>query len=366
MTRTLEVRIRTIAWTATVALLSIAATLIVTSAWSADAAPGDLDSTYVPTAGCRVFDYRPAPNQVGQRSTPLGPGEVATQQITGGVGDCVGALSIPSDAVGVAMNVTAIAPTAQTNLRLFPANLTEVPTLSNLNVSAGQAPFPNKVDVALSPGGAVKLFNQNGQVSVLADVVGYYTTSSLIEIDSRLAALEASDVTQDDVIAAIAAETDSRLAALEATDAIQDNAITATAADVDALHAAQPFVKVSETVSGGAKFGSIDVGTLTPTEIRSVTVTAPVNGQVTTIATGDMAGGSDEDLVECAIMPSVTAPTEGERVFTQMPDSSNLSVSRVFDIAAGETATYYLVCQSSGGTSAVGSPRLTAIFTPAL
>ncbi|MEM8621605.1 MAG: hypothetical protein AAGF73_17990 [Actinomycetota bacterium] len=113
-----------------------------------------------------------------------------TQQITGGVGDCVGALAIPADAVGVAMNVTAVNPTAQTNLRLFPADSAKVPTLSNLNVSAGQAPFPNKVDVALSPGGAIKLFNQNGQVSVLADVVGFYTKSSLSELDARLTAVE--------------------------------------------------------------------------------------------------------------------------------------------------------------------------------
>ncbi|MEM9516463.1 MAG: hypothetical protein AAGA42_16560, partial [Actinomycetota bacterium] len=161
------VRVRSVVWLATAALIGAVVAAIVLAAWRVDAAPGDSDATFVPTAGCRAFDYRPAPNQVGPRSTPLGPGEVFSQQITGGVGECVGELAIPADAVGVAMNVTAVDPTAQSNLRLFPADLVEVPLISNLNFSAGQAPFPNKVDVSLSPSGAIKLYNQNGQVSVV-------------------------------------------------------------------------------------------------------------------------------------------------------------------------------------------------------
>ncbi|MEO1059757.1 MAG: hypothetical protein AAFY28_22870, partial [Actinomycetota bacterium] len=89
-----------------VVVSGIAAIIGMLAAWRVDAAPGDSDATFVPTAGCRAFDYRPAPNQVGPRSEPLGAGEVFTQQITGGVGECVGELAIPADAVGVAMNVT--------------------------------------------------------------------------------------------------------------------------------------------------------------------------------------------------------------------------------------------------------------------
>ncbi len=332
MGNTVEIRIRTVIWTATAAVLSVAATLIVTSAWSAGAAPGDTDSTYVPTAGCRAFDLRPAPNQVGSRSTPLGAGEVYTQQITGGVGECTGPLAIPADAVAVAMNVTAVNPTAQTNLRLFPADLADVPLLSNLNVAAGQAPFPNKVDVTLSPGGAIKIFNQNGSVSVLGDVVGYYTKSSLTEIATRLAALEANDNTQDNAIAA--------------------------------LDAAQPFIRVSETEATALPAG------VTPTEIVSVQVTAPVDGHVATIATGFMFESTDTQILDCGVMDSVSETPSGEELFWQSPsngDWSHLSASRVFDIAAGETASYYLVCRnfSAGGVSSVGSPRLTAVFTPA-
>jgi len=330
MGNTIEIRVRTIIWAATSAALAVVATLIVTSAWSADAAPGDTDSTYVPTPGCRAFDYRAAPNQVGPRPTPLGAGEVYTQQVTGNVGDCTGPLAIPSDAVAVAMNVTAANPTAQTNLRLFPANLTDVPTLSNLNVSAGQAPFPNKVDVAPSPSGAIKIFNQNGTVSLLGDIVGYYTKSSLTELDTRLAAVEAQ--------------------------------ASANAAGVAALDAAQPFTRVSAPIEAVTAQS-------TPTEIRRVEVTAPVDGQVATIATGYMGENTDGQLVHCGVLDSIGFASGPENLVWQSPtggDSSHISGSRVFDIKAGETATYFLVCRNaSGATTGIGAPRITAIFTPA-
>ena len=165
------VRVRTVAWFATAIVLSILATLLVTQAWTADAAPGDTDSTFVPTSPCRLFDYRAAPDTVGPRSTPLGAGETHVQQVTGSNGDCVGAFAIPSDAVAVAMNVTIVSPTAQSHLRVFPANVA-TPLASSLNWVAGQAPTPNKVDVKLSGGDRITLYNHAGTVNVLADVVG--------------------------------------------------------------------------------------------------------------------------------------------------------------------------------------------------
>jgi hypothetical protein len=104
-----------------------------------------------------------------------------------------------------------------------------------LNFSAGQAPVPNKVDVKLSPTGTIKLFNQNGTVSVLGDVVGYYTKSSLVELNTRLTALEASNA---------------------------------------ALQAGQPVAVHAHNASYVAL-------TTTPTSVLNVVVTAPVAGQVT-------------------------------------------------------------------------------------
>lgn len=141
----------------------------------ARAAGGAAESTFVPVSPCRLFDYRPAPDTVGPRTSPLGPQETEIQQVTGSVGDC----AVPAGASGVAMNVTIVSPTAPSFLTLFPADDDAKPLASHLNWIAGQAPTPNKVDVPLSPTGGIKIYNEAGAVFVLADVVGYYTTAGL-------------------------------------------------------------------------------------------------------------------------------------------------------------------------------------------
>lgn len=128
-------------------------------------------TAYVPISPCRLLDTRPAPDTVGPRTAALGPDETYTVQVTGDNGGCTG---IPADAAAVAMNVTIARPSASSYLTVFPADVTTPPTASNLNWSAGQAPTPNKVDVKLSPSGAIKIFNKFGTVHVIADVVGYY------------------------------------------------------------------------------------------------------------------------------------------------------------------------------------------------
>jgi hypothetical protein len=59
----------------------------------------------------------------------------------------------------------------------------------------------------------------------------------------------------------------------------------------------------------------------------------------------------------------------GEELAWQSPtggDFANLSGSRVFDLAAGQTATYSLICNNTnGGDSDIVTPRVVAIFTPA-
>ena len=189
---TVQVRVRSVAWAATAVVLSVVCTLLVTQAWSVGAAPGDDDATFVPTAGCRLADTRPAPDTVGPRSTPLGAGDIYEVTVHGSNGECAGGLAIPSDAVAVALNVTAVNATASSNIRLYPANLTSVPLLSNLNVTAGAPPTPNKVDVKLSPDGKIRVYNYNGSVDIILDVVGYYIKTSLAELATQIAVLEAS------------------------------------------------------------------------------------------------------------------------------------------------------------------------------
>jgi hypothetical protein len=313
-------------WFATGVVLTLLATVLVMQTWRVDAVPGDTDSTFVPTSPCRLFDYRPAPHTVGPRSAPLGAGDTHIQQVTGSNGDCIGPLAIPGDAVAVAMNVTAVGPTAQSNLRVFPADVATVPTVSNLNFSAGQKPVPNKVDVRLSPDGKIKLFNAAGSVSVVGDVVGYYTKTSLVEMASRLAAAEG------------------KIAALDET---------------------QPF-SVTKEDRGATGLDN------TPTAYVSVSVSAPVAGHVTLNSTARLHHSTNGGDMVCAIyetgsIPGSIGPDTPSVQYFEALDLGNdgsLSGTRRFSIADGTTVSYSLACEEGQDGAVIEERNLTAIFTP--
>ena len=124
---------------------------------------GDASGRYVALSPRRVLDTREglgAPlAQVGQ--TPL--------EVT-----LAGKGGVPGDGVsGVMLNVTAVSPTANTYITVYPAG-SDRPLASNLNVTAGQV-IPNMVLARLGSDGAVMMFNNGGVVDLVADVVGYFT-----------------------------------------------------------------------------------------------------------------------------------------------------------------------------------------------
>ncbi len=124
---------------------------------------------FVPVVPCRLFDFRTGDSNIGSRSTPLDAQEVFTQPVTGTNGNC----TIPADATAVAMNVTAVDPTANSFLTIWPADAQQ-PRASNLNWTPNSPPTPNKVDVKLSADGRINLFSNAGTINLLADIVGYY------------------------------------------------------------------------------------------------------------------------------------------------------------------------------------------------
>lgn len=310
-------RVRSIVWFATGVVLAVFAMILVTQSWTADAAPGDSDSSFVPIAPCRLFDTRPGEEPDTGKKTPLaaGEGNVFTQQVTGSVGNCTG---IPGDATAVSMNVTIVNPTAQSNLRVFPANVT-TPTASNLNWLPGQSPTPNKVDVKLSTDGKIKLFNFNGTVDVLADVVGYYTSSSLTEVAQRLTALETG----------------------------------------------QPFSVEAHD--------ELEIVTAIPEAVVSLDVTAPAAGRIAVVSTSLIGEGDAGEGVTCSINNTGSTPPAFDFDYEQIwispgapVTSGQISGTRVFDVADGQLVRIKLVCVQIGpGTSGINDSTLTAIFTPA-
>jgi hypothetical protein len=81
-----------------------------------------------------------------------------------------GTTTVPQGATAVILNVTAVAPTADSHLDVWPAG-PAAPNVSNLNFVAGQT-VPNLVTVQVGTKYQILLGNHNGSVDVIADVVG--------------------------------------------------------------------------------------------------------------------------------------------------------------------------------------------------
>ncbi|MCB0915658.1 MAG: hypothetical protein H6525_00940 [Actinobacteria bacterium] len=127
---------------------------------------------YVPLSPARLADTRSNGSTVDGLgpSGAVGPQGSATVQVTGRGG-------VPAVGVGaVAVNVTAVGPTANTFVTVFPSGQPR-PNASNLNPIAGRT-APNMVIATVGAGGAIELYNRNGQVHLLVDVLGWFPAAS--------------------------------------------------------------------------------------------------------------------------------------------------------------------------------------------
>jgi len=116
------------------------------------------------------MDTRPAPDNVGGRSTPLVAGEELTRQVTGVNGNC----NIPATATAIAYNLT-IPTSIDGFLTIFPADAVR-PRSSSINPVVGERVKANGGIVGLSASGAIKLFTLTGPVDAIVDITGYFTT----------------------------------------------------------------------------------------------------------------------------------------------------------------------------------------------
>jgi hypothetical protein len=124
---------------------------------------------FTPLAPVRILDTR---DGTGGHSGAVG----ANQSISL---TALGAGGIPaSDVSAVVLNVTAVLPSAPTFVTVYPhSNSSSVPPLaSNLNVAGTEIAVPNLVSVRVGDDGKVDLYNKQGAVFLVADVMGYYAT----------------------------------------------------------------------------------------------------------------------------------------------------------------------------------------------
>lgn len=98
----------------------------------------------------------------------VGPQQSITLSLAG-----TGGLPAAGQYSSVIMNVTAVSGTSASHLRVYPGDQATPPFASSVNFVAGQN-IANLVTVRAAADGTVKLYNQSGQVDIVADVVGYY------------------------------------------------------------------------------------------------------------------------------------------------------------------------------------------------
>ena len=85
--------------------------------------------------------------------------------------------SVPSTGVGaVAVNVTAINPSATGFLTVFPTGSTR-PTASNLNTAAGRT-LPNMVIVPVGADGKISIFHFGGTTQLAVDILGWFPSGT--------------------------------------------------------------------------------------------------------------------------------------------------------------------------------------------
>jgi SpoIID/LytB domain protein len=134
--------------------------------WSAGASTTVLPANagYLhPVTPARILDTRAPGN------SPLGPGQTRVVQVAGLGG-------VPSDAVGVVLNVTATDTTSFSYLTVWPTSGGGRPNASNLNWDRRGQTVANLVYTALGTGGQVSIYNNMGTTSVVVDVFGYFET----------------------------------------------------------------------------------------------------------------------------------------------------------------------------------------------
>jgi subtilisin family serine protease len=116
---------------------------------------------FTPRTPIRIVDTR-----IGQGASTLGQGATATIITPGAVAT--------SGTVGLALNVTAVNPTASTYVSVWPAIPgLAMPYVSNLNPGPGQI-VPNSVYTLIGPTNGFDVYNNAGRTDLVADVVGTF------------------------------------------------------------------------------------------------------------------------------------------------------------------------------------------------
>ena len=137
----------------------------------------DVVGYYSPTTGDKFHALSPvraldSRTSIGGWHTTLKSGTANARSLPISSASPSGLTQVSANATAAIMNVTVTDVPLPTFLTVYP-NGQSTPNASNLNASPGQT-IPNLVAVKLGTSGAVKFYNAQGSVNVIADVVGFF------------------------------------------------------------------------------------------------------------------------------------------------------------------------------------------------
>lgn len=122
-------------------------------------------SRLIPVNPTRLYDTREAP-----RRAPIGARQSIPLQVRG-----AGPVPADQNVAGVVVNLTGVNTTSSstgTFVSALPTSPSGMPSTSNLNLNRGQVKA-NLAFVPVGPDGRIHLYNANGSVHLVVDVVGY-------------------------------------------------------------------------------------------------------------------------------------------------------------------------------------------------
>jgi hypothetical protein len=124
---------------------------------------------------CRLLDTRSYPGNTAPLQPPTYTRLAGGQTISFAVKDSVRTVcAIPSGAVAIFANVTAVNPAGAGFFTIFPANI-NLPPVSTLNFQSGDTAIPNAVIVPLAAGSPdVKLYSGAAAAHAILDISGYF------------------------------------------------------------------------------------------------------------------------------------------------------------------------------------------------
>ncbi len=128
-------------------------------------------SLFVATTPCRLLDTRDAPETVGPRARPLEANDTFTTSVIGTTG-----CALPTDATTLVMNVTATDQTASSFLTVYGDGTRPLASSLNWDITSGDT--ANAVTANVSANGELSFYNLAGTTNIVADVVGYYTSTA--------------------------------------------------------------------------------------------------------------------------------------------------------------------------------------------